>query len=328
MAKRKRHPKWSVFLVREPDRAVKQFHVSRNTAIALPTAAALTVAGCLAGVGLATQHRIQQLEAKLAHESAELEKNVLAKDKEIVSLKHKLAELGREAEVMQRRVEQMHELENKLRSFIETYGEGVSLPAPRSSGKGPEVATASYRPGTANAEIMAAAAYVPDDEFEELLMLLDGLEQTMEVLREKERQRRMEATAEPTGWPTVSRQLTSGFGYRKDPFTGRTTFHAGIDIKGKTGDPVYAAGSGVVKEAGFHSERGNYIVIAHGKGVESSYYHLHKIEVRKGDQVMRGDRIGQLGNTGRSTGSHLHFQVTLKDKSVSPLRYLRLVKED
>lgn len=324
MAKRKRNPKWSVFLVREPDRAVRQFHVSRKTVIALPAAAALTVAGTLAGVGLATQQRIQQLEARLAHESAELEKTVAAKEREIASLNRQLEELGREAKALQRRVEQMHELEKKLRSFIETYGEGVSLPAPRSSGKGPEVATASYRPGMDAGAGYATTAYAPADEFEELMMLLDGLEMTMEAIRKKERQRRMEATAEPTGWPTVSRKLTSGYGYRKDPFTGRTTFHAGIDISGETGDPVYAAGSGTVKEAGFHSERGRYIVIAHGNGLESAYYHLHKIEVREGDQVMRGDRIGRLGNTGRSTGPHLHFQVTARDKSVSPLRYLLL----
>ena len=323
MAKRKRSPKWSVVLVREPDRAVRQFEVSRTLAVALPTAAALTVVGCLAGVSLSAEQRIQELEAQLKRQSAEMEETVAEKNGHIVYLSGRLAEVDREAADMRRRLEQIHELEGKLRAFIREYGEGVVPEAPGSRG---EVVTASFGGVSADAQAMKDAE--AESDFAELLRLLDGLALTMDAIRERERQRQFEATSEPSSWPTVSRKLTSGFGYRKDPFTGRTAFHAGVDIDGNTGDPVFAAGSGIVKEAGFHSERGNYIVIAHRNGIESSYYHLQKIEVRKGDQVMRGDRIGRLGSTGRSTGSHLHFEITVGDQAVSPLRYLRLVKED
>jgi len=322
MAKRKRSPKWSVFLVREPDRAVRQFEVSRTLATALPAAAVLTVAGCLAGLGVTAEQHVRELEAKLDRQSAEMEETVAEKNRQIVLLSRRLAELDREAADMRRRLEQIHELESKLRAFIQKYGEGVV--APEASDARGQVITAAYE-GAAWEALAESAA---ENEFAELIRLLDNLALTMDAIRERERQRQIEATSEPTAWPTVSRKLTSGFGYRKDPFTGRTAFHAGVDIDGKTGDPVYAAGSGVVKEAGFHSERGNYVVIAHRNGIESSYYHLQKIEVRKGDQVMRGDRIGRLGNTGRSTGSHLHFQITVSDQPVSPLRYMRLVKED
>jgi murein DD-endopeptidase MepM/ murein hydrolase activator NlpD len=323
MAKRKRSPKWSVFLVREPDRAVRHFEVSRTLVVALPTAAAVTVAGCLAGMSLSAEQRIQELEAQLERQSAEMEETVAVKNGNIVYLSSRLAELDREAADMRHRLEQIHELESKLRAFIREYGDGVFPEATDSRG---EVITAFYGglPSDAQSEKDAEA----ENEFAELLRLLDGLALTMDKIRERERQRQFEATSEPAVWPTVSRKLTSGFGYRKDPFTGHTAFHAGVDIDGKTGDPVFAAGSGIVKEAGFHSERGNYIVIAHRNGIESSYYHLQKIEVSKGDQVMRGDRIGRLGNTGRSTGSHLHFEITVGDQTVSPLRYLRLVKED
>src|SRR5262249_50694788 len=144
----------------------------------------------------------------------------------------------------------------------------------------------------------------------------------------KAEERRAEAAAVPSEWPTVSRKLTSGFGYRTDPIDGGSAFHAGVDISGEIGDPVFAAGDGQVKEAGFDSERGNFIIIAHRNGLESWYLHLSKINVNQGDLVHRGDAIGKMGNTGRSTGPHLHFQIVLRNEPVNPLRYLRLVKED
>jgi murein DD-endopeptidase MepM/ murein hydrolase activator NlpD len=131
----------------------------------------------------------------------------------------------------------------------------------------------------------------------------------------------------PSTWPTVSRKLSSNFGYRKDPLNGRSAFHAGIDISGDVGEPVFAAGSGVVKEAGFERARGNYIIITHRAGLESSYFHLRRVDVSKGYKVKRGEKIGQLGNTGRSTGPHLHFQVVLHDEPVNPLRYLSTLKK-
>nr|WP_246427444.1 M23 family metallopeptidase [Paenibacillus phyllosphaerae] len=142
------------------------------------------------------------------------------------------------------------------------------------------------------------------------------------------KQRQAELDALPSGWPTISRTLTSSFGYRTDPFTGRSTFHAGIDIGGEPGDPVFAAGDGLVTETGSDSSKGNYIVITHSNGLQTVYYHLKRITAKLNDSALRGDKIGELGSTGRSTAPHLHFQIMQKDEAVNPLPYLRLVKED
>jgi murein DD-endopeptidase MepM/ murein hydrolase activator NlpD len=158
--------------------------------------------------------------------------------------------------------------------------------------------------------------------------MLGELAVSMEANLRKAELRRAELNAMPSGWPTVSRQLTSGFGYRSDPFTRKSTFHAGVDITGDVGDPIFAAGDGRVKEAGFNLTRGNYIIITHRNGLESWYMHLSKIEVEQAQTINRGERIGEMGNSGRSTGPHLHFQIVASEKPINPLPYLQQIKED
>jgi murein DD-endopeptidase MepM/ murein hydrolase activator NlpD len=123
-------------------------------------------------------------------------------------------------------------------------------------------------------------------------------------------------------WPTESKVITSNFGYRSDPFKGLSAFHSGIDIAGNLGDPVYAALDGEVTTAEEMGARGKYIVIKHSNGLETWYMHLKGMIVSSGDNVSKGQQIGLLGNTGRSTGPHLHFQVVKQNKTVNPLTYV------
>lgn len=123
-------------------------------------------------------------------------------------------------------------------------------------------------------------------------------------------------------WPTSSRVVSSSFGYRSDPFKGSSSFHAGIDIAAETGDFVFAAQGGTVMAAERSPARGNYIVIDHENGLKTSYMHLSSLAVSAGDKVVKGQRIGQVGSTGRSTGPHLHFQVSKQNKTVNPLSYV------
>jgi murein DD-endopeptidase MepM/ murein hydrolase activator NlpD len=116
--------------------------------------------------------------------------------------------------------------------------------------------------------------------------------------------------------------MTDGYGRRKDPFTGRLAFHPGLDISARRGTPVVAPADGVVVFAGRNGGLGKVVRLAHGFGFTTVFGHLHRIEVEPGQEVHRGQRIGQLGNTGRSTGPHLHYEVHVDGKTVNPLYYV------
>ena len=117
------------------------------------------------------------------------------------------------------------------------------------------------------------------------------------------------------------RQTASGYGNRIDPIYKTVKFHAGMDFSAFTGTPVYATGNGVVRKAGWEGLYGNCIEIDHGFGYLTRYAHLHKIEVRVGQKVVRGQTIGRVGSTGMSTGPHLHYEVHVKGKVVNPINY-------
>lgn len=122
--------------------------------------------------------------------------------------------------------------------------------------------------------------------------------------------------------PASVQAITSGFGYRTDPFNGRGAMHAGIDFKGEIGSPIFAAAPGRVTFAGHKSGYGNAIEITHGNGMLTRYAHLSRMDVSVGQQVAAGATIGGLGNTGRSTGPHLHFEVRINDRAVNPRPFL------
>ncbi len=127
-------------------------------------------------------------------------------------------------------------------------------------------------------------------------------------------------------WPVPSVQrITSYFGYRSDPFSGRKKMHKGIDIGAPAGTAIIAAEQGVVVVASWNSGYGNTVIIDHGKDVQTWYAHIRNggIKVRRGQQVNRGDKIAEVGTTGQSTGNHLHFEVRLNGTAVNPLGYVR-----
>jgi murein DD-endopeptidase MepM/ murein hydrolase activator NlpD len=127
----------------------------------------------------------------------------------------------------------------------------------------------------------------------------------------------------PLGFPIYT-EISSPYGRRSDPLNKHRAFHEGIDFKGNTGDQVRATGDAVVKKAAYVSGYGNCLVLLHGNGYETMYAHLSKQLVTRGDQVKRGQVIGLVGNTGRSTGSHLHYEVRRWGKAINPLKYMRV----
>ncbi|TVV75619.1 M23 family metallopeptidase [Sphingomonas solaris] len=117
--------------------------------------------------------------------------------------------------------------------------------------------------------------------------------------------------------------FTSGFGVRSDPFRGGAAMHAGIDLAGPIGTPIYATADGVVGRAEWANGYGNLVELDHGRGIATRYGHLSKIIVHPGDLVKRGDLIALMGSTGRSTGSHLHYEVRLDGRAVNPVPFLQ-----
>ncbi|MEM9971394.1 MAG: M23 family metallopeptidase [Pseudomonadota bacterium] len=130
----------------------------------------------------------------------------------------------------------------------------------------------------------------------------------------------------PHGSPTPNAPISSRFGRRKDPFTGRTAVHGGLDFRAKRGTPIYATASGRVTKAGRHGGYGKLVEIDHGGGITTRYAHLSRINVKKGDKIKRGVGIGKVGSTGRSTGPHLHYEVRRKGRPLDPIHYVRLAK--
>ncbi len=126
----------------------------------------------------------------------------------------------------------------------------------------------------------------------------------------------------PSTLPASLEYISSGFGYRSDPFTGGAAFHAGLDFRGPIGAPIYAAAAGTVSFAGIRQGYGNCVEVSHGNGLMTRYAHMSRIGARVGEKVAAGAVIGQIGSTGRSTGPHLHFEVRINDQPVNPRPFL------
>lgn len=127
----------------------------------------------------------------------------------------------------------------------------------------------------------------------------------------------------PSARPVQSFSFTSGFGVRSDPFRHSAAMHAGIDLAGPAGTPIYATADGIVSYSGWMHGYGNLIELEHGKAIETRYGHLSKILVKANTRVKRGQLIALMGSTGRSTGSHLHYEVRLDGRAVNPVPYLQ-----
>ena len=132
------------------------------------------------------------------------------------------------------------------------------------------------------------------------------------------------AIAVPSDKPVKTAAFTSGYGVRSDPFGRGAAMHAGIDLAGPSGTPIYATADGYVSAAGWNSGGyGNLIKLDHGRGIETRYGHLASIAVGPGQPVKRGQLIGRMGSTGRSTGSHLHYEVRIDGKPVNPIPFMK-----
>ena len=178
--------------------------------------------------------------------------------------------------------------------------------------------------GPESEEFASGSAAIPD-----LTVALDALEAQLEdrqrqltVLESLMSTRSLGERVLPGGWPIIGGWISSHFGYRSDPFTGRGALHAGVDFAALPGSKVIATGPGVVSFSGYKNGYGNVVEITHPTGYLTRYGHNARNLVREGQTVQKGDPIAIIGSTGRSTGTHVHFEVERDGNTLNPMRYL------
>ena len=224
---------------------------------------------------------------------------------QIESLQSTISDLGAQAALDPSLARTME----KLPALVKARAMGGSVTPP-----------ASAKQDSSYARTLSALSN-PDDTFGLLRSVLEGLESRLQSVRTNVEKRNALANATPSIWPAQG-WLTSRMGPRIDPVTGGSDYHAGLDIAGDKGQPIYATAAGVVPQAGYSGSYGNLIVVDHGFGLETRYGHLSGFNVQKGAQVKRGEMIGRLGATGRTTGNHLHYEVMANGRLLNPLQLL------
>lgn len=227
------------------------------------------------------------------------------------------------AEEVKQKLDMLQQLENNLR---QKNGLAPSTDKPADSGG--QGGVLQSRAGLKRAYMVLNKEAV-DGLATEAEQRIASVQQTIaavsrqEASRKAEEQRKQEQAARtPSIWPTGYRNVTSEFGYRKDPFEGVYAFHSGLDIAGNSGSPIVATADGTVTQAGWDGDYGISVVINHGNGLSTRYAHMSSINVSVGQPVNKGNTIGQMGNTGRSTGNHVHYEVLKNGVQVGPRDYL------
>ncbi|MFO8141032.1 MAG: M23 family metallopeptidase, partial [Marinobacter sp.] len=161
------------------------------------------------------------------------------------------------------------------------------------------------------------------DMINQLELLIDDREKQLRLLDKVSSRHKLEDELYLQGRPITWGWLSSPYGYRSDPFTGKRRWHAGVDLAGKEGSDIITVGAGVVTFAGDRSGYGNLVEVDHGEGLVTRYAHAKAVKVKTGDVVQKGQVVALMGSTGRSTGPHVHFEVIRNGKSENPEKYIK-----
>lgn len=196
------------------------------------------------------------------------------------------------------------------------------------TGMGKQEFNFDKKPGQGGAESSWPARDLTMNEFgqqlEGLMKKLDDRSDQLGLMEAMLVQQQAKKVAMPSTRPVTTGWYSSNYGYRIDPFTGQKAFHEGVDFMADSGTAILAAGGGIVVYADTYAGYGNMIEIDHGNGLISRYAHASKVLAKVGDVVMKGQKIGEVGSTGRSTGPHLHFEVRHRGAPQNPEHYLHL----
>ncbi|MGQ9654707.1 MAG: peptidoglycan DD-metalloendopeptidase family protein [Thermodesulfobacteriota bacterium] len=296
--------RFTLIVLSSANRKIRQFMISRHS-IALFSALILAVL-LLGGYGLyrymASKDALQQVKALKRVNQVQ---------------QQKIQTIALELDELRQRLARLQELDKKIRVIADLEHKGVEGQSPGMGGVSPEEGVLQ----SLKQERKDRWVKRLRQEVERFRDLASQQETSLEALVEQLRDRRDLLARTPSIWPTQG-WLTCGFGYRQSPFTGLREFHRGVDVSAKPGTPVIAPADGLVVETGNDPDYGNIIRLDHGLGYKTFYAHLSETVVKKGQRVHRGQMIGNVGNTGRSTGPHLHYEVHLNGTAMNPLRYV------
>ena len=325
--------RYSLIVVADETAPIRRFDV-RKTVVRRACQAAIVVAALML-VGLVDYVRVRVEHPELARlraENAEQRATIEAFDEKVAGV----GEALRRVEEFERKVRIIANLPGSVAATgddLMRTGAGADLSGLAGGGIDVEAVPAELPPidsvGRATPAPAEGAAVSSEDERTARLEVearrlqhiadqrLLSLEELVAGLEDKA----SKLASSPAVWPTQG-WLTSRFGTRVSPFTGKRQFHAGIDIAGAAGTDVIATADGKVVFAGKKGPMGNAVILDHGHGVRTHYGHNKEVSVKKGDRVKRGQKVAVLGSSGRSTGPHLHYTVELDGKAVNPLDFI------
>ena len=290
---------------------IRQIHLTTKHAAALVLALIVSVMALLYG---AVDYVIMRSEIT---DKKVIERQLSAQNEEVLLQRRQIEKFAKDINSLKERIVQLDKFEHKIRLLanIDQPGQtdglfGVGGSTPEDLNPNMEMSQARNRLIKDMHQQVKKLADASDKQESSLTTLLGQLEEQKNVLAHTP------AIRPAQGW------ITSGFDYRVSPFTGRREFHKGIDIANRKGTPIVATADGVVSFVGEKGSLGNVVIIDHGYGIVTRFAHLEKGLKMRGERVRRGDVVALMGNTGRSTGPHLHYEVRLNGVPVNPTKYI------
>ncbi|MBU9712344.1 M23 family metallopeptidase [Evansella tamaricis] len=310
----KKYPKWNIILSSGPGEAVRRFQLSKSLFVQ-----SLVIIGLLplviTGLMFQMNHLANEKEVLYAT-IEEKDSTIKQKDNEIAGAKEEYSRLQEDVLDVQLTIEEFKAFESQLNELELEIPSEVEDVITGSSG-GMEFPESTEDTGSNVTSTLV-------DMKSELPKLINSFEQTVERIAEYEEKLR----TTPTIFPAAEGRITSRFGNRRDPFTAWTRFHSGIDIAAPLNTPIYAGADGTVIHAGSNGGYGLTVMIKHSGTYETLYAHLNHIDVEVGDKVTKGDQIGGMGTTGRSTGVHLHYEIKRNGELIDPYTYITFHQGD
>lgn len=319
---RLRSKTYTFMMIRDAKSSVLRFRIPGFVLVAVPALAACLAVSAFASFALSFSSLKQnkELQSRLDGQNEQFLSTVTDKDQTIEHLQNDLLTLSKNAEELKARMEEIRKLGEEMKDLTGLNTGTGSNAAPANSQDASNGIGGRSRPATD--EDFAQLIQDTRKKYEDLSTQMTDLHGNLNETKDKVLERQHQLAMQPTIWPSDYRNITSGFGLRRDPFSFKLSFHSGLDIGAPANSPVFAAAEGTVESTGQDSSHGKNIIINHDKGIKTWYMHLNQIEVARGDAVSKGQQIGLVGSTGRSTGPHLHYEVIKNGQSVDPKPYL------